>query len=149
MKASRLLFTASWVLLIFLAVATTLLSIQAIYVAYAGRSDNFGGTTSEQLAALGGDQLVKAMHARRATASSWSLACALLAGWVVFVPYRRGERWAWWALLVSLGLPHFLSLGRVVAIGTTLGAGSSGAVLAFLLLALLAGVPRMFRGFES
>ena len=58
---------------------------------------------------------------------------------------RRGERWAWWALLISVGLSQFLSLIRAIALATTVGAGAPGILLAFVLLALLAGVPRMFQ----
>ncbi|HMG35770.1 MAG TPA: hypothetical protein VKM94_17685, partial [Blastocatellia bacterium] len=56
----------------------------------------------------------------------------------------RGERWSWWALFLSMGLSQVLSLARVVALGATLGAGTAGSLFAFFLLALLAGMPRMF-----
>jgi hypothetical protein len=146
MKGSKIIFVASWALLLFLCLGTALASLGSVFVAYSGASDNIGGTTMEQLRETGGEPLLKAVRARRATAATYSLAFAILSGWVVVVPYRRGERWAWWALLVGAGLPHFLSLARVISIGTTLGATASGATLAFLLLGLLAGFPRMFRG---
>ncbi|HEU4387310.1 MAG TPA: hypothetical protein VFV34_05900 [Blastocatellia bacterium] len=148
MRIAKLAFVASWVLLLFLSAATALLSLQSMYVSYSGISESFGATTTEQLREAGGEPLVKALRARRATASTFSLAFAILSGWVAVVPYRRGERWAWWALLVAGGVPHFLSLGRVIAIGTTLGAAASGTSLAFLLLGLLAGVPKIFRSGE-
>lgn len=144
-KVSKLLFVASWVLLVVMSVAVVLISLGSFGLAYSEGEDNFGGVTLEQIRTTFGDETAKALRARRATASSWSLAAAILAGWIALVPYRRGERWAWWALL-AFGLPHFISLARVIAIGTSLGAGSSGTVLAFLLLALLAGTPRMFKG---
>ena len=33
-----------------------------------------------------------------ATLAAWSTACA----WLCFIPLRRGERWAWWAIVSSL-----------------------------------------------
>ena len=63
----------------------------------------------------------------------------------MLVPYRRGERWAWWALLVSLGLSQGLSLLRVPMLDTMHGAGAPGVLLGLTLLALLAAVPRFFR----
>jgi hypothetical protein len=62
----------------------------------------------------------------------------------VLVPYRRGERWAWWALLMSLGISQLLSIARIPALGTNQGAAASGILLAFLLIGLLLGAPRMF-----
>jgi hypothetical protein len=144
-KISKLLFIASWVLLVLMSVGVALASIGSISVAYGGGDDNFGGVRLEDIRTAMGDEMAKALRARRATAASWSFAAAILSGWIALVPYRRGQRWAWWALL-AFSLPHFASLARVIAIGTSLGAATSGIVLAFLLLALLAGTPRMFGG---
>lgn len=148
MKVSKLLFVASWVLLVVISVILALGSLGSFGTAYGGSQDDFGGVSLEQIQTATTDEVAKALRGRRATAASWSLAAAILTGWIAFVPYRRGERWAWWALLAS-SLPHFISLARVLAIGTSLGAGTSGAVVAFLLLALLAGTPRMFKGHMS
>ena len=94
---------------------------------------------------LGGEEAVKAFRGRRATAATWALAFGLLSLVVVWVPYRGGERWAWWALLISMGLSQLLSIVRVIALATSVGAGTSGILLAVVLLGLMAGVPRMFR----
>ncbi|HSE96816.1 MAG TPA: hypothetical protein VLD57_01010 [Blastocatellia bacterium] len=149
MRGSRLLFTASWVLLMLLSVFIVLLSLNSLYIAYFAPTDNITPTyTLDQLRAIGGEQgeeVVKALRGRRSTAATWALGYGLLAAWVVMFPYRRGERWSWWALLISLGLAQLLALARVVALGTQSGAGAAGTVLAFLLLGLLAGAPHMFR----
>jgi hypothetical protein len=50
---------------------------------------------------------------------------------------------------VSLGVAQLLALARVPVLATTSGAGAAGILLAFLLLGLLAGAPRMFRGTED
>lgn len=152
MKGSKVLFFASWILLLVVVTAVTLLSLQSLRIAYLTDQDNLmRGFSLEQVRAAGdqireqgGEEAVKAFKGRRATAASWALAYGLLALIVVLGPYRRGERWAWWALLVSLGLSQLLSLARVPLLATSVGAGAAGIILAFLLLGLLAGVPRIF-----
>jgi hypothetical protein len=146
MKGSNLLFIASWVILLVVSAAIVLLSAQSLRIAYTGKPDSLTREyTLTQIEEQGGDQAVKAFRGRRATAATWALAFGLLAIAVTWVPYRRGERWAWWALLVSLGVSQFLSIVRAVALASTAGVGAPGILLAFILLALLAGVPRMFQ----
>jgi hypothetical protein len=157
MKSSRLLFFASWIILSIVIGAITLFSLLSLWRAYTGWPDALtGGFTTEQIRqygdqirAGGGEDAVNAFKGRRATAATWALGCGLLGLAVVLVPYRRGERWAWWALLVSLGLSQLLSLARAVMLGTTIGLGASGLILAFALLGLLAGAPRMFADNKS
>src|SRR5262245_45207021 len=147
MKGSNLLFLASWVILLFITVVIVLysgLSLWRAYTAWPDRLTSEYGIT--QIREQGGDEAVKAFRGRRATAATAALGGGLLAIAVIWVPYRRGERWAWWALLVSLGLSQLLSLARAIPLLTTSGVGAAAMVLAFVLLGLLAGAPRMFRG---
>ena len=145
MKGSNLSFIASWVILLVVSAAIFLFSAQSLWTAYTGKPDSLTREYSlTQIEEHGGAEAVKAFRGRRATAAIWALGYALLAIAVTWIPYRRGEKWAWWALLVSLGLSQFLSLSRAVALLTTVGAGTSGVLLAFVLLGLLAGAPRMF-----
>jgi hypothetical protein len=145
MRGSNLLFMTSWVILLVVSGAIILFSAQSLWIAYTGGQD---GLTSEytlaQIGEQGGDQAVKAFRGRRATAATWALGYALLAIAVIWMPYRRGEKWAWWALFVSLGLSQFLSLGRAIMLGTTAGTATPAILLAFVLLGLLAGAPRVF-----
>jgi hypothetical protein len=150
MKSSRLLFFASWIILAILMGAATILSLQSLWVAYTRSPDRLSaGFTTEQIREHGGDDAVKAFKGRRATAATWALGYALLGLAVVLIPYRRGERWAWWALLVSIGLSQLLSLARAAMLGTTSGLNTPGLILAFALLGLLAGAPRMFADGKS
>ena len=145
MKGMRVLFLASWVMLFVVLAAMAILAVQSLRIAYIGSQDGIApGYTLEQVRASGGDDAVKALKGRRATAATWALGYALLGLAVVLVPYRRGERWAWWALLVSLGLSQLLSLLRAPMLGTTHGIQAPSVLLALTLLALLAGVPRFF-----
>jgi hypothetical protein len=145
MRGSNLLFIASWLILLVLSAAIFLFAAESLWIAYTAKPD---GLTREytitQIGEQGGDEAVKAFRGRRATAATFALGYALLAMAVTWIPYRRGEKWAWWALLVSLGLSQFLSLARAVALGTTGGVGAPAVLLAFVLLGLLSGVPRLF-----
>lgn len=150
MKGLRLLFLASWVILLILSIGIAVTSAGSLANAYFGETDQLypNGVTLEQIRVAGGErgeESVKAFRGRRATASTWALGAALLSIAVVVIPYRRGERWAWWALLAAFGVSQFLSLARVVALGSTFGVGAPSTILAVLLIGLLAGAPYMFR----
>jgi len=147
MKGARILFLASWVLLFVVLLATALLAFQSLRVAYFWSQETIvaGYTLNDVRAATGNEDAVKAIRGRRATAATWALAYALLGLVVTLGPYRRGERWAWWALLVSMLVPQLLSLLRVPMLATTQGAQTPATLLALTLLALLCGVPRFFR----
>jgi len=145
MRGAKLLFISSWVILLIVSGAIILFSLESLWIAYTGKSDSLTHEyTIAQIGEQGGDQAVKAFRGRRATAATWALGYGLLAVAVTFVPYRRGEKWAWWALLGSLGVSQFLSLVRAVMLATTVGVSAPAILLAFVLLGLLAGVPRLF-----
>lgn len=145
MKGSNMLFVASWVILLVVSAAILLLSANSLWIAYKGGNDVLTpGYTLTQIGEQGGEQAAKAFRGRRATAATWAMGYALLALAVTWIPYRRGERWAWWAILVALGLPQLLSLARALALVSTAGTGAPAVLLAFIFLALLAGAPRMF-----
>jgi hypothetical protein len=148
MKGAKVLFLASWIILLILSVAIGLLSLGSLRIAYFGGQDSLTPTlTIEQLQTIGGDKAVdaaKAVQGRRATAATWAFAYSIIAIFVTLFPYRRGEKWAWWGLLLSLGLSQILSAARVVTIGTSQGSQAALIILAMLLIGLLAGAPHVF-----
>jgi hypothetical protein len=145
MKGSNLLFIASWVILLVVSGAIVLLSANSLWIAYTGKPDRLTREYSlTEIGEQGGDQAVKAFRGRRATAATFALGYGLLALIVTWIPYRRGEKWAWWALFISLGVSQLLSLARAVMLVTTAGVGAPAVILAFVLLGLMAGAPRMF-----
>src|SRR4029079_8974643 len=145
MKGSNLLFVASWVILIVVSSAIALLSLQSLRIAYTSNTDSLTRDyTLAQIQEQGGDEAVKAFKGRRATAATWALAYSLLAIAVIWIPYRRGEKWAWWALLVALGVSQLLSIVRAIMLVTTAGFGAAAIILSFTLIGLMAGAPRMF-----
>ena len=149
MKASNLLFIASWVILLVVSGAMVLLSANSLWIAYTGKPDRLTREYSlTQIGEQGGDEAVKAFRGRRATAATFALGYGLLALIVTWIPYRRREKWAWWALFASLGISQLLSLARAVMLVTTAGLGAPAVLLAFVLLGLMAGAPRMFKQHE-
>src|SRR5687767_12391130 len=115
MRSSNLLFTSSWVILLVISAAIFLLSLQSLWIAYTSAPDTLSGEYSlTQIAEQGGEEAVKAVRGRRATAATWALGYALLAIAVIWIPYRRAEKWAWWAVFLSIGISQLLSMARAI-----------------------------------
>src|SRR5262249_50699738 len=98
---------ASWILLTVLGVLVTVASLISAYHAYT-KSDDFGigGVRISKVA--GGDAgLTNALRGVRGTSAAYATAYGVLFLAVVLGPYRRGDVWAWKALLVA-GLTQFL-----------------------------------------
>lgn len=142
----KALFLASWVLLVVVSVLIAMGSAASLIQAYSKTNENLTAdyTTAQIREQGGGEEAFTALKGRRVTAATWAMAYALLAILVTVIPYRRGERWAWWALLIAIGVSQILSMARAVTLLTTSGAGLPGILLAFTLLGLMAGAPRMF-----
>jgi hypothetical protein len=144
MKGAGPLFVLSWILLLLLAGLMAFGSITSTMNAYGGAPDNLTPNVSVQKVGELGDNVEAALRGRRATAATWALSYALLLGYVVLVPYRRRERWAWWAILLSLGISQLLSVARIPALGIAQGSLVPTILLIVLALGLLAGAPKMF-----
>ena len=144
MRESKLLFMTGWALLLVASAAIFFFSIISTLTAYRGTADNLTTSfTMERMKEAGGEEAVKAFRGRRLTAATWALAYSALSLFVVLFPYRRAERWAWWALLCSVGVSQLLSAARAPVIGAPGGAGASGIILSFFLLGLMASAPRI------
>jgi hypothetical protein len=120
--------TASWVLLAVVGVLTLGYSLLSAERAYGTYNDRIGGVSVKELSA-GRPEVDTAIRARRATAAACSAGFATLFLLISVIPYRRGEVWAWWALLVGILVFSVLILLRVPLLGTGL-AGSTGGVSA-------------------
>ena len=132
--------TASWVLLALAGVATLLLSLVSAARAYGTYNDSIGGLSVSKLSA-GRPEVEKAVRSRRATAAAYSSGFATLFLLISVGPYRRGDVWAWWALLVGMLLVSVLILLRVPLLGTGLsGSAGGGAVMGSLTQLLMVGV---------
>jgi hypothetical protein len=132
--------TASWVLLALAGVATLLLSLVAAARAYGTYNDRIGGVRVSELS-VGRPEVEKAMRSRRATAAAYSSGFAALFLLITVGPYRRGDVWAWWALLVGMLLVSVLILLRVPLLGTGFGgSGGGAAVMGSLVQLFMVGV---------
>jgi hypothetical protein len=120
--------TASWVVLAVAAIASLAYSLLSAERAYGTYDDTIGGVRLSELA-TGRPAVDTALRSRRATAAAYSAGFATLMLVIVVGPYRRGEVWAWWALLVGMLVVAVVVLLRVVVLDTGLG-GSVGGVTA-------------------
>lgn len=141
----KTLFTAGWALLLLLAAALTLLSINSTYIPLAARPDGVtSSVTVDDIGAKTSPEVATALRGRRVTAATWALAYGLMLWGVLLVPYRRGERWAWWAILLSVVVPQLLSLARIPMLGTQQGAAASAILIGVAVVGLLLGARHVF-----
>jgi hypothetical protein len=136
--------TASFVVLVLAGVAILALSLLSAGIAYS-REFNLGPhQVSKVEAALPGAGA--ALRGARGTAAAFATAYAVLFLVVVLGPYRRGEAWAWWALLGSTLALALVVLLRVPLVGTRAGAGTALAALLLVLLGLVLDLGRLRGG---
>ena len=141
----KTLFTVGWALLLLMAAALTLLSINSSYIPLAARPDGVtSSVTIDDIGAKTSPEVATALRGRRVTAATWALAYGLLLWGVLLVPYRRGERWAWWAILLSVVVSQLLSLARIPTLDTQQGAGASAILIGITLVGLLLGAKHVF-----
>jgi hypothetical protein len=141
----KTLFTVGWVLLLLMAAALTLLSINSTYLPLVSRPDDVTqSVTINDIGAKTSPEVATALRGRRVTAATWALAYGLMLWAVLLVPYRRGERWAWWAILLSLVVSQLLSLARIPMLDTQQGAAASAILIGMALVGLLLGARHVF-----
>jgi hypothetical protein len=133
---------ASWVLLTLVGVLTLLGSGASALLAYSDNEDQIGPVALSELAA-GRADVATAIRGRRGTAAAFGAAYSALFLLVVLVPYRRGDVWAWWALLTGSVVLALFTLARIPALGLQAGAGVGGIQLGVVLLALLLDASRL------
>jgi hypothetical protein len=141
--------TLSWVVLGLVATLILVGSLFSAWLAYAGDpgTDVFGeGGASVRDVSNWRADVGSGVRARRGTAAAYAAAYAVLMLNIVLVPYRRGEVWAWWAILSGALALAVLTWLRVPLLGTRLGAGSGAAQLAFTALGLLLDAARLRGG---
>ena len=144
--------TASWVLLALAGVATLAISLVSAARAYGTYRDRIGGVRVSELAA-GRPEVETGVRARRATAAAYAAGFATLFLLISVGPYRRGDVWAWWALLVGILVVSVLILLRVplldTGLGGSIGGGTANGSLTQLLIVgmgLALGAGRLRRG---
>jgi hypothetical protein len=141
---SSKLRTASWVVLTIVGALSLLASLGSAWIAYSGGRDEFGigGPTVADVEAWR-PEVALAVRARRGTAAAYASAFLVLYLSVVLGPYRRGETWAWWAVLASTLTLVALTALRVPLLGTTLGVAAALWQLGLVVVGLLLDVRRL------
>ncbi len=137
--------TASWILLALLGTLTLVSSLASVNIAYFQEDDLIGGPEGINLSELAADRadVRTALKARRGTAAAFGAGYAILFLFLVLVPYRRGERWAWWAVLVGTLAFAGIILLRVALIQTQVGLVAAIPPLVVVAIALLLDVGRL------
>jgi hypothetical protein len=121
---------------------TLLAGIVSATRAYSKLPDSYGGVEVHVLAA-GRSEVETALYGRRGTAAAYSVGFATLFLFVVLGPYRRGDRWSWWALLAALLVLSLVVLARIPLLGSSHGTGAVEIQLGVGLLALLLDMGRL------
>src|SRR5262249_39347431 len=134
---------ASWIALTVGGVAITLLSLVSAAHAYRTTDDyGIGGMRVSKVA--GGDAgLETALRGIRGTSAAYGAAFGVLFLAVVLGPYRRGDVWAWRALLVAALTQCVLVLLRIPILGTQLGVAPALIQVSILVVGLLLGAGRL------
>ena len=116
---------ASWIILSVVGALTLLGSLFSVGIAYASfAEDKIGPSTLTELSARSPD-LATAVKSRRATAGAYGAGFATLFLAIVLGPYRRGDAWAWRAILAGTLVVSVLILLRVPFLGIDLRAASA------------------------
>jgi hypothetical protein len=135
--------TMSWILLTLVGALTLFGSVASLVIAYGTDRDQIGPASLSELSA-GRPDVATAIRARRATAAAYGVGFATLFLVIVLGPYRRGEVWAWWALLSGMVTVSVLIILRVAFLSVQLstpsavtGAGTALSSILQLLIVVL------------
>ena len=134
---------ASWILLTVLGVAITLLSLVSALHAYRTGDDYGIGDSRVSKVAAGDAGVATALRGIRGTSAAYAAAYGVLFLAIVLGPYRRGEAWAWKALLIAGLTQCVLVLLRIPILGTQLGVFGAATPVVLLVVGLLLDVGRL------
>lgn len=132
---------ASWIVLLVVGLVFLGLSLVSMGVAMTGDWPIGPSSLAELEAAVPGTGVP--LRGARGTAAAFGAAYGVLFLTIVLGPYRRGETWAWWALLGSSVVLAALILLRLPLVGTTLGLPTAIVPLVLVLLGLLLDLGRV------
>ena len=125
-------------LLALLGTAILLLSFASARLAYSRADYDVGPVKLSELA-VGREPVSSALRGMRATAAAYAAAFAVLLLGIVLFPYRRGEAWAFWALLAGVLTFAMIYLARMMLLGTWRGVGAGLTQAGIALVALAIG----------
>ena len=134
--------TTSWVILVIVGALMLLGSLASLGRAYISAEDQIGPASLAELS-TGRPEVAAAMRARRATAAAYAAGFATLLLAIALGPYRRGDVWAWWAILTGTLVVSVLILLRIPFLGIRLGAAAALIQLVMVGLGLAFGAGRL------
>jgi type VI protein secretion system component VasF len=132
---------ASWVLLALLGVLTLLISFLSANLGYRGEYQ-IGGANVTDIAA-GREAVLYGLRGVRGTSAAYAGAFAVLYLSIVFGPYRKGEKWAWWAIFAAYALLLTVVAVRVPLLGVSFGVVPALIPASVALVGLLLDVRRV------
>ena len=135
---------ASWIILVVAGALTLLGGLASVGRAYISAQDQIGPASLAELS-VGRPEVATAVRARRATAAAYAAGFATLFLAIILGPYRRGDVWAWWALLAGALVVAVLILLRVPLLDVRQGAAAALIQLAVVGLGLALGAGRLGR----
>jgi hypothetical protein len=127
---------ASWIMLTVVGVLVLVASTGSAILAYSSQSYPIGPASINDVAA-GRAAVATALRGIRGTAAAYAAAYGTLLLSVVLGPYRRGEAWSWWAILITAVVLFVFAAARQPFLGTTLGIAAPATHLGVVVLALL------------
>ncbi len=133
----------SWILLALVGGLTLFGSLASVGVAYFAEDDPMGRVMPLSELAGDRDDVATMLRARRGTAAAFGAGYGLLFLVIALVPYRRGDVWAWWAILAGTIVVSGIILLRNPVLETNLGLGAANIPLAVCVVALLLDVSRV------
>ena len=137
--------TFGWIFLVIIGGLLTFGGFASTLIAYIS-SNNLGSDFHIDQLRDADTSLVVAAQGRRGTAASWAVSYGLMLCFVASTAFRRGERWAWWSILVTVGVGSLLVFLRVPLIHTQLGVPTSLSLLVAVFIGLLVPVKDFFHG---
>jgi hypothetical protein len=134
---------ASWILLTILGSAITFFSLVSAVHAYWTDDDYRVGPLRISEVAPGDLRVATALRGIRGTSAAFGAAYGVLFLAVVLGPYRRGEVWAWKALLLAGLTQSALVLLRIPFLGTQHGVSVAVTPIVLLVVGLLLDAGRL------
>jgi hypothetical protein len=126
----------SWILLAIVAVLVLVGSTVSATLAYGTNPFPIGPASIDEVAS-GRAEVETALRGIRGTAAAFAATYGALLLCVVLGPYRRGETWCWWAILVAAVVLFAFAAARQPFLGTTLGIATPAIHLGLVVLALV------------
>ncbi len=127
--------TIAWVILLLMGLLMILGGAGSMYVGFSGGDEVIAGMPAHTLAQTN-PELPLALRGRRITAAAYALTCGVLISFIAVTAFRGRQKWAWYALLCSVGLGSVLSTLRAPLMDYKPGMQVSGITLIVLLIAL-------------